>query len=425
MKSAIALLLAATVAAAAYGENWPRFRGPTGQGISTETGLATEWSATSNVAWKTPIPGAGWSSPIVWGDRVFVTTGDDGGASFRLIALDRKSGKVLWNTEVLRQEPGFKLSQNSYATPTPVTDGERVYVLAFDGSFAALTMDGSIVWTNRDVIKFYSQHGLSASPILYNDLLIATIDHSSRGPDKYVGWQKPWDQSFVVALDTGTGKVRWQAKRGMSRLAHITPQVTTVDGQDQLVSAAGDVVQGFDPKTGERIWTVTSRGEGVVPSIVIGEGLVFTASGFPTHVPEGAAIRAVRLGGKGDVTATHIAWQDAQDVPSLPSMLYVKPYLYVITERGVLRCLKAATGETVWRDRLGGNYSASPLWADGRIYFTSEQGTTTVIESGPAFKVIAKNVLGEKCCASPAVSGGQIFIRTEGNLYCIGQAGGK
>jgi outer membrane protein assembly factor BamB len=133
----------------------------------------------------------------------------------------------------------------------------------------------------------------------------------------------------------------------------------------------------------------------------------------------------VRLGGKGDVTATHIAWQDAQDVPALPSMLYVKPYLYVITERGVARCLKAATGEMVWRERLGGNYSPSPLWADGRIYFLSEQGTTTVIESGPALKILAKNVLGEKCCASPAISGGQIFIRTEGNLYCIGQAGGK
>jgi outer membrane protein assembly factor BamB len=426
MKAALALLLTATIAAAAWAEDWPRFRGPTGQGISTETGVPTEWTATSNVAWKTPIPGAGWSSPIVWGDRVFVTTATDEGKSSRLLAIDRKTGKVLWDKEVLRQEISQKVAQNSFATPTPVTDGERVYVLAFDGSWAAVAMDGSVVWTNRE-FKFYSQHGLSVSPIPYNDLVIAPFDWSSRGPEKLLGWQKPWDQSFIFAVDKASGKTRWQAKRGMSRIAHVTPQVTTVDGQDQLVSAAGDVIQGFDPKTGERLWTVTTGGEGVVPSVVVGEGLVFTSSGFPTNVPGGAAIRAVRLGGKGDVTTTHVAWQDTKDVPMIPSMLYAKPYLYVITEGGTARCLKAATGEVVWRNRLGGNYSPAPIWADGRVYFLSEQGTTTVIEAGPEFKAVAKNALGEKCCASPAVSGGQLFIRTEGNLYCIGQpaAAGK
>lgn len=420
MRTALALLLTMTLASAARAENWPGFRGPTGQGVSAETGIPTTFSATENVAWKTPIPGQGWSSPIVWGDRVFVTTATDSGTALRLVALDRKAGKVLWDNEVVRQQPDRKCSQNSFATPTPVTDGERIYVLAFDGSFAAVTMDGAVAWTHRE-FPFYSQHGLSVSPILHKDLLIAPFDWSSRGPDKFEGWQKSWDKSFIYAIDKATGKTRWQGKRGQSRIGHVVPQVAAVDGKDQLISAAGDVVQGFDLETGERLWTAATGGEAVVPSIVIGEGLVFATSGFPTKVPEGAVLRAFRMGGKGDVTAANLAWKDSKDVPMIPSLLYAKPYLYAITETGVVRCLKAATGEVVWRDRLPGNYSASPVWTEGRITFLSEQGTATVIEAGPEFKVVATNVLGEKCCASPAVSGGQLFIRTAGNLYCFGQ----
>lgn len=395
-------------------ENWPGFRGPGRQGISNEKNLPTQWSETSNIVWKTPIAGIGWSSPIIFGDLIFVTTATDEGASFHLLCLDRKTGAVLWDRQVLRQKPGHKQALNSYATSTPVTDGKNVYIVAFDGSIAAVSMEGQTVWVYRD-FEYFSEHGLGVSPILYKELLIVAFDPSSSGPDTKLGWQKPWDKAVILALDKNTGKVRWEGKRGLSQIAHVSPQILSVGGKDQLVSSAGEVIQGFDPDTGERIWTVSSPGEGVVPSVVVGEGLIFTASGFGD-----SAIRVVRTGGKGDVTATHIAWESAEDVPKIPSMLYVKPYLYLVTEAAVAKCFKAATGEVLWRERLGGRFSASPVWADGKIYFLSDQGTTTVIQEGAEFKVLAKNELDETCKASPAISQRNIFIRSEKHLYCIG-----
>jgi len=396
-------------------ENWPGFRGPGRQGISNEKNLPTQWSATSNIVWKTAIPGIGWSSPIVFGDRVFVTTATDEGASFRLLCLDRKTGTVLWNKQVLRQKPGHKQRFNSYASSTPVTDGKNVYIVAFDGSIAAVSTEGETVWMYRD-FEYFSEHGLGVSPILYKELLIIAFDPSSSGPDPKLGWQKPWDKAVILALDKNTGKVRWEGKRGLSQIAHVSPQTLNVNGKDQLISSAGNVIQGFDPDTGERIFTVSSPGEGVVPSVVVGEDLIFTTSGFGDSV-----IRVVRTGGKGDVTTTHIAWESAEDVPKIPSMLYVKPYLYLVTEAGIAKCLKAATGEVIWRERLGDRYSASPVWVDGKIYFLSEKGTTTVIQEGDEFKVLAENELNETCKASPAISQQNIFIRSEQNLYCIGQ----
>jgi hypothetical protein len=420
--AALAALAVVALACPGLAENWPGWRGPTGQGISAETGLPTKWSAAENVAWKTPIPGQGWSSPIVWDDRVFVTTATDGGASFRLIALDRKTGAILWNNEIVRQKPDNKSPENSYATPTPVTDGKHVYALAFDGSLAAVSMDGRAAWTNRDV-KFYSQHGLAVSPVLCGDLVVVPFDGSSRGPDKRVGWQKPWDESVVVAYDKNTGQVRWRTNRSASRIAHTVPRVVNVEGRDQIISSAGNVVQGFDPAGGERLWTVTNLGEGVVPSPVVGGGLVFVTSGFTSTTPGlgPPAIRAVRLGGKGDCTSTHIAWEQTKGVPMIPSMLYVKPYLYVLHEGGTARCMKAETGEIVGDLRLRGPHTASPVWAEGRIYFLSEKGEATVVEAGPEFKEVARSTIAEKCCASLAVSQQHIFIRSEGNLLCIGR----
>ncbi|MFH1716601.1 MAG: PQQ-binding-like beta-propeller repeat protein [Planctomycetota bacterium] len=396
-------------------ENWPCFRGPTQQGISHEKDIPLEWSETSNIVWKTPTAGEGWSSPVVFGDRVFVTAATEQAVSFRLICLDRLSGRILWDREVLRQKPGHKQMFNSYASSTPATDGRMVYVVTFDGGIAAVSMEGAVVWTNRDY-DYFSEHGLAVSPVLYRDLLIVPFDGSSSGPDPKVGWQISWDKAVIVALDKNTGKVRWEGKRGYSRIAHVTPQILSENGVDQLVSSAGNVVQGFDLETGRRIWTASSEGEGVVPSVVIGEGLVFTASGFGD-----STIRAVRTGGKGDVTATHIAWSTTEDVPKVPSMLYAKPFLFLITETGVVKCLRAATGEVIWRERLAGKFSASPVWTEGRIYFLSESGLTTVIEAGPEFNVLAKNQLDAKCCASQAISQRQIFVRSEHNIYCIGE----
>jgi outer membrane protein assembly factor BamB len=422
VKSVICLLLGCAVFTG-RAENWPGFRGPTRQGISTERNLPLHWGADSNVVWKTPIPGTGWSSPITWEDRLFVTTATENGTSCRVLSLDLKSGKILWDKEVLTQVLRRKEGKNSYATPTPTTDGKRVYAVFGDGSIAAVDFNGAVVWTNREV-QFYSRHGLGASPLVYQDLLIMSYDGSNpvasagnypnNPPEERLGWQIPWDRAILVALDTKTGRRVWTGRRGQSRIAHVSPILVQYGGETQLISCAGDAIQGFDPKTGERIWTVFSQGEGVTPSPTTGDGLVFTSSGF-----EKTTLRAVKLGGKGDVTATHIAWEERKGTPTQPSLLYVSPYLYAIHDGGVAHCYNGKNGEVIWEERIGGNHCASPLFADGKIYFLSEAGETAIIEASATFKEVARNSINEKCQASIAVSGGRLFIRSEKSLFCI------
>ncbi|HEY0457053.1 MAG TPA: PQQ-binding-like beta-propeller repeat protein [Verrucomicrobiae bacterium] len=409
----------------AHAENWPRFRGPTGQGLSTEKGLPLHWSASSNVLWQTAVPGEGWSSPIIWANQVFLTTTTDKGVHCHVLSFAKSTGQLLWDKEVFDQQPSLKESKNSYATPTPCTDGERVYCVFGDGSILAMRFDGTVAWTNREV-QFYSRHGLGASPIICNGLLIMPYDGSNKvgepgkypnnTPEERLGWQIPWDQSFIAALDLKTGRRVWTGKRGMSRIAHITPNILVEKGQQQIISCAGDAIQGFDPKTGECIWTIYSQGEGVVPSFALGDGLIFTSSGF-----EKSTLRAVRTGGLGEVTKTHIAWEQRKGVPTQASLLYVKPYLYSVTDGGIANCFKAESGDIVYQERLGGTFSASPVYADGKIYFLSESGETTVVEAGPEFKIISKSALNEKCQASMAISDGHIFIRTEKSLFCLGK----
>jgi outer membrane protein assembly factor BamB len=241
-------------------------------------------------------------------------------------------------------------------------------------------------------------------------------DGSSDGEDRKLGWQTPWDQGFVLALERRSGKVRWKTGRGSSRIAHVTPAVWTApDGRAQVVSGAGDVVQGFDARTGERLWSAESAGEGVVPSIVLGGGLAFAASGWGGR----ESIVAFRLDGAGDRKKTALAWEQRKGMPHIPSFVYSAPHLFTITEGGVAACLRADSGEIVAQKRIGGSFSASPVLAEGRLYLLDEEGTTTVLEAGPELKVLATNRLEEKCQASPAVSGGRLFIRTEKNLHCI------
>jgi outer membrane protein assembly factor BamB len=410
-------LLMLALPAAAVAEDWPLFRGPTGQGVSSETDVPLHWSATENVAWKVEVPGAGWSSPVVAGDRVYLTTATDGGAACRVLAFDRATGRAVWDKEVFRQTIGRLERKNSPASPTPAADGERVYAVFGDGSVACLDRDGAVVWTNRD-FPHYSQHGLGASPVLYRELLVMPYDGSSSGPDKQVGWKKPWEEAKLVAFDKATGKVRWVGRRGPSRIAHVTPVVVAVDGRDQLLSSAGDVIQGFDPATGERLWSVYSKGEGVVPSPVWCDGLAVAASGF-----EAPTLRAVRPGGKG--REPELAWELTRQVPTIPSGVYVKPHLFTVSDKGVAQCVGAVTGRVVWSERVGEAYSASPVAAAGRVYLLSEAGVTTVVEAGPAFRVLARNPVGERCQASLAISRGQVFLRGEKHLYCIGRSSSR
>jgi outer membrane protein assembly factor BamB len=388
-----------------------RFRGPTGQGISSESQLPLTWSATKNIKWKASLPGNGWSSPIVFEDFVFITASSEEGVSCRVICVNRKDGSIAWNTEVHRQKPGPMRKQNSYATPTPVTDGKHVYSVFYDGTVTAVDFSGKIVWKNSEV-KFFSLHGLGASPILANGQVIMPFDGSSR-EETQVGWKIPWDKAVVLSLDAENGSVRWKGERGPSRVGHVTP-ILLNDGS-QLISAGGDRVQGFDPATGKRIWSIYSQGEGVTPSPVVGDGLIYTSSGF-----EAPTLRAIRLGGKGDVTNTHIAWEQKRGVAALSSLLYVKPYLYSISRDNILHCIEASSGNIVWMERLSGVHWASPVYADGRIYILSEEGVTLVLRPGGKYDEIARNDLGETCLASMAVSQGNLFIRSSQHLYCIG-----
>lgn len=395
----------------ASAENWVRFRGPNGQGVSSEKSLPVTWSADKNVTWKTAIPGTGWSSPIVYGDYIFLTTATDGGESCRVICVHRVNGRVSWNKEVHRQKPGHKRLQNSYATSTPVTDGKRVYAVFYDGTIVAVDLSGKLIWKNSEV-KHYSVHGLGASPILAHGQLIMPFDGSSR-EEARIGFKVPWKNAVVLALDTATGKVRWKGKRGESRVGHVTPIL--VDDGTQVISAGGDRVQGFDVRTGKRIWSIYSQGEGVTPSPVVADGLLFTSSGF-----EAPTLRAIRLGGKGDITKTHIAWEQKRGVPALASFLYVAPHLYSITRDNILYCFEAATGKIVWLKRLTGVHSASPVLADGKVYILSEDGVTLVLRPGAKYDEIARNEIGERCLASMAVSQGHFYVRSAKHLYSIG-----
>ena len=398
-------------------ENWPQFRGPGHQGISAESNVPLKWSTTENIVWKIEIPGQSWSSPIVWNDRVFVTTATEGGAGCHVVSIDRTRGKIIWDKTVFKQALRRKEGRNTYATPTPATDGERIYACFGDGSFVALRFDGEIAWINRDY-KFYGQHGLGSSPILQDGLLIMARDGSNEGDDKSLGWQKPWDQSYVVALDAATGKERWKGMRGQSRISHGVPNIWQHDGKAEVISEAGDVVQGFDLKTGERLWSSTVIGEGKVPSVIIGNDLAFTSGGWGGK----ESIKAFKLGERGELKESNLVWEQKKSMPKVPSMLYLKPYLYSINDGGIAQCLKGDSGEVVWHERLKGNYSASPVAAAGRLYFLNDEAEMTVIQAGPEFKELASNPLGEKVQASIAISQGQLFIRTEKNLWCIGNS---
>lgn len=405
---AAALVVIAWAAAAHAADHWSRFRGPTGQGTSRATGLPTTWGPQRHIAWQTPIPGTGWSSPIIWKDVVFVTTATDEGRTCRVLALDRASGRIRWDRVVVEQRTTRKEGRNSYATPTPATDGERVYVSCGDGTLAAVAFDGRLLWTQRGA-PFYGRHGLAASLLVFRGLVITARDGSSDGADETIGWQKPWAGGYVLAVDARSGRERWRTGRGASRIGHATPILIESRSGPRIVSPAGDVIQVLDPANGRLIATTASAGEGVVPSPIEAEGLAITTSGFGAPT-----IRAV------DIASGTVAWEQTTGVPMQASPVYAPPYVYTVSDQGVVTALERATGRVGWRGRLEGAFSASPVYADGKLYFLSETCETFVVAPGSSFTLLARNGLEGRCQASMAVADGQVLIRTATALYAIG-----
>jgi outer membrane protein assembly factor BamB len=380
--------------------DWPQFRGPTGQGVSEERNLPLTWSENKNVRWKVPIPGRGWSSPVIQGDRIWLTTATDEGKSLRAIAIDRNTGAILQNVEVFHLKSAkLANSKNSFASPTPVIDGDRVYLHFGAYGTACITQSGEIVWKTR--LEYDNgQHGTGGSPIIYDDLLILSCDGN--------------DVQFVVALDKVTGKVRWKKMREGYQ-AYTTPLVVSLPEGDQVISPGALRAIAYEPRTGKEIWQVR-YGEGFsnVPRPVYGLGLVFICTGF-----QQASLLAIKPDGRGDITKSKVVWRLDRGVPLTPSPLLVGDELYMVTDNGIATCVDAKTGEELWRARLGGNHSASPIYADGKIYFLSEEGESVVIAPGRQLKHLATNQLEGPTLASMAISDSSLFVRTATHLYRI------
>ena len=396
------VLLLATATLGLAGD-WTEFRGPTGQGLAEASGLPTEWSPEKNVAWKVELPGKGWSSPVVLGKKIFLTTAVPKGQGqlLRAVCLDAATGKTLWDELVFEQTGGGCHSKNSHASATPVTDGKHLFVHFGTHGTACLDLDGQIVWKTNE-IRYSPVHGNGGSPVLVDGKLIFSCDGS--------------DTADVVALDQKTGDIVWKTPRPANsgkKFAFSTPLVITVQGMTQVVSAGASTVAAYDPKTGAEIWRVRSPGGySVVPRPVFGHGLVYLSTGY-----DQPSILAIRPDGQGDVTATHVAWKFSRSAPRNVSPILVGDELYIVSDNGVLTCLDAKSGEEIWQQRLGGAYSASPIFADGKLYFLNEEGEGVVVQPGKTYKELARNTLEEQTLASYAVVDQSLLIRTEGHLY--------
>ncbi len=388
-------LTAASLAVA----DWPEFRGPGGEGLSNQPDIPLEWSESQNVVWKVPIPGEGWSSPTILDGRVWLTTATQRGQSLRAIALAAETGEILHDTEVIQLERApSKHDKNTHASPTPILTKDRIYTHFGRHGTAALDPSGKVLWRNLEH-SYTDGHGNGGSPVLWNDLLIFNADGVER--------------QSVVALDAETGETRWVARRG-SRMSFATPLIIETASGPQLISPGGDEAGAYDPQTGRLLWSIRYDGYSVIPRPVFGHGLVYITSGFyrPT-------VHAVRPDGTGDVTASHIAWKQLRGAPLTPSLLIVDDLLYMVSDNGIATCMDAKTGAQRWQSRLGGNFSASPLHASGRIYFTNESGETTVIAPGPKFRELARNRVDGDTLASLAISERSIYLRSRTHLYRI------
>lgn len=399
----LAIMLIAVLSSVVRAENWPCWRGPRGDGTSIEKNVPVKWSGTENVVWKAPIPGKGHASPIVWGDRIFLVTALKDKKQRLLLCLDRTNGKMLWQRVVLEAPLERTHKLNSYASSTPATDGEKVYVSFLEGDrmfVAAYDFDGKMVWEVRPGV-FASMHGYCSSPILWKDKVIVNGDHD--GP------------AYIVALNREDGKTIWKTPRPNNTRSYCAPIIRRMDGRNQLVLSGSKCVASYDPDTGAQHWLIDGPTEQYVASLVYNGELLFMTCGFPDHY-----IQLIRPDGRGNVTNTHVVFQTDRDCSYVPSPIAYGPYFLVVSDGGVATCLDGKTGRSIWRQRLEGRHSASLTSANGLVYFLSDKGVMTVVKPGPKFELVARNELVEETNASPAISKGNMYLRGDKHLYCIG-----
>jgi len=388
-------------------ENWPAWRGPRGDGTSLDTDVPTRWNGPKgeNIAWKVRIPGRGHASPIVWEDRIFLVSCREDLGQRVLLCMDRATGRILWEKVVVTSAMEGKHRLNSHASSTPATDGQAVYVTFLDGTkmfVAAYDFDGNPRWAVRPG-EFHSKHGYCSSVTLFENLVIVNGDHDG--------------DAYLVALDRQTGKTVWKTPRENKTRSYCAPIIRQIDGRTQMILAGSLCVASYDPRDGSRHWIIDGPTEQYVASLVYNGELLFLTAGFPE-----LHIMGIRPDGHGNVTDTHVAWHTTKGCSYVPSPIASangKNFL-VVSDDGLASCFAATTGHRHWMRRIGPHYSASLVSAGGLVHFLSDEGVTTIVRPGPDFQVVAENQLGENCYSSPAIHRGQIFIRAEEHLYCIG-----
>lgn len=398
--------------------DWPRFRGPTEDGHAKVKSIPLKWSATENVKWKVPVPGKGWSSPVLSDGRVYLTTayaqGDNQDAAgvkreLRVLCFDAENGKTVWDTKVFDQKASSRPihQKNSHASPTPIIENGKVYVHFGHMGSACLDLKGEIVWVNKE-LAYNPVHGNGGTPIVVGDLLIFSAD---AGTDP-----------FIVALYKKNGKVAWKKPRSETpqsrKFSFSTPTLINMGGRSQIISPASGAVFSYDPKTGEELWSVNYGGWSVIPKPGVYKNMIFVGTGY-----ERAHLLGIRVDekSKGNVTDSHIEWEITKRAPNTPSFMIVDDLLYFISDGGIATCVDPMTGEVIWQERAAGPMSASPVHSNGKIYFLDEQGKSTVIRAGRKFEVLATNSINERTLASYAIGEGAIYIRSLNNLYRIGK----
>ena len=386
-------------------ENWPGWRGPRGDGTSEEKNIPVSWSSSSNVLWKTALPGSGHASPIVWENRLFTVAALPEADERVLLCLDASSGRLLWRRTVVQSPLEAKHPLNSHASSTPVTDGKFVYVSFLDRKdmvVAAYDFEGRQQWLVRPG-QFESRHGFCSSPVLFKDNVIVNGDHDG--------------DSYIVALNQSDGKTHWKTPRQNKTRSYCVPIIRELAGKTQMVLSGDKSVASYDPNNGSLRWIIDGPTEQFVASLVYSESadLLFMTGGFPDH-----HILAIKPDGAGNVTRTHIKWRTNKGVAYVPSPIVAGDYFLVVSDSGVAHCFEAATGKLFWQERMG-EHHASLVSANGLVYFLNDDGVMHVVRSGRNYELIARNELGEKCFASPALSNGYLFLRGEKHLFCLGK----